>query len=347
VYGQGCCYASALRIYAGGYDLAGYSGNGINEGLSVRCIAEAPGAVETLECGGTTVEGPISIGLPVADVNITIPYTGGNGESYAGQTMNSTGVTGLTATLASGNFTVGSNNLRYNVSGIPASAGTAIFSLNIGGQTCNLEVPVSATPVCRAKASSWSYINFMCYNLGAANTAADPFTPSWEINGGYWQWGRKEQAAAGPIGPGSGQANEGAVGGWNTATAPYGSWWPDYKSSSDPCPAGYIVPSSAQWGAVIANNPITDIGTWASSSSNYSSGKKIGDYLMLPAAGIRSNDDGTLYSRGIGGFYWSSTGVGDYGGRSVYLLFYNSFTNISDIISSSGLSVRCIRYYGN
>jgi uncharacterized protein (TIGR02145 family) len=121
----------------------------------------------------------------------------------------------------------------------------------------------------------------------------------------------------------------------------------NYKSSSDPCPAGYIVPSSAQWGAVIANNPVTDIGTWASSSSNYSSGKKIGDLLMLPAAGIRSNDDGTLYSRGIGGFYWSNTGIGDYGGRGVYLLFYNSFTNTSDIISTSGLSVRCIRYYGN
>jgi hypothetical protein len=77
--------------------------------------------------------------------------------------------------------------------------------------------------VCRAEIGPTEYRNFMCHNLGAANTDADPFTPSWEINGGYWQWDRKGQAAAGPSGPVA-EANDGVISGWNTAIAPDGSW---------------------------------------------------------------------------------------------------------------------------
>ncbi|MFM8373977.1 MAG: hypothetical protein ACKOCO_16475, partial [Bacteroidota bacterium] len=90
---------------------------------------------------------------------------------------------------------------------------TASFALNIGGQTCTLDVTVSSAPVCRAKVTATDYKDFMCYNLGAANTSADPFTPSREINGGYWQWGRSAEAAAGPTAT---DPKDGAVSGWNT-----------------------------------------------------------------------------------------------------------------------------------
>jgi hypothetical protein len=43
--------------------------------------------------------------------------------------------------------------------------------------------------------------------------------------------GRIAQAAAGPVGSGSSQANDGAVGGWNTAYAPVDAWSDLFKTT--------------------------------------------------------------------------------------------------------------------
>jgi hypothetical protein len=156
------------------------------------------GVIATLDCGNTVVTGTLSPGQAASGVSASVPYTGGNEGVHTGQTVASTGVTGFTATLSAGRFANGAGNLTYDITGTPASAGTATFALNIGGQACNLNVTVSY--VCKAKINATTYRDFMCYNLGAASTSADPFTPSWEINGGYWQWGRSAEAAAGPTG---------------------------------------------------------------------------------------------------------------------------------------------------
>ncbi|MFM8489566.1 MAG: hypothetical protein ACKOCH_24795, partial [Bacteroidota bacterium] len=146
-------------------------------GRSVRCVEDIPGAVGALDCSGTTVTGTLTSGQAASGVSASVPYTGGNGGFHSGQTVSSTGVTGLTATLSAGNFGSGAGNLSYAITGTPASGGTASFALNIGGQTCTLDVTVSSAPVCRAKVTATDYKNFLCYNLGAANTSADPFTP--------------------------------------------------------------------------------------------------------------------------------------------------------------------------
>jgi hypothetical protein len=71
-------------------------------------------------------------------------------------------------------------------------------------------------PVCGAYIAPDVWKEFDCYNLAAIGkvTGADPFTPSWELNGGYWQWGHKgpdtsqwydtntEHFAHGPTNPG-------------------------------------------------------------------------------------------------------------------------------------------------
>jgi hypothetical protein len=41
--------------------------------------------------------------------------------------------------------------------------------------------------------------------------------PGWEINGGYWQWGRKVQAAPGPVG--FNETNSNVVVDWNTESS--------------------------------------------------------------------------------------------------------------------------------
>ena len=287
--------------------------------------------------------------LAASGVTASVPYTGGNGGSHVGQTVASAGVTGLTATLPAGNFVNGAGSLAYAISGTPAGTGTASFALDIGGQSCMLAATV--IQACGAYVAPGEWKHFMCHNLVAANLSADPFTPGWEVSGGYWQWGRKGPAegiwqftnmyhyAHGPLGPGTGDTNEAAVIGWSPSSAPNGAWADAVKTQYDPCPEGFRVPAEAEWDGVRANNSQVITGNWSSSSTNYSAGRFFGPDLMLPAAGYRGGD-GLLAGRGGAGYYWSSTGSGISDGR--YLFFNNAQASGFGNQRTIGYSVRCI-----
>jgi len=101
-----------------------------------------PGTITSLNCGSSNNSGTLISGNAASGVSSNIPYTGGNGGLYNGQTVSSTGVTGLTATLNAGTFANGSGSLVYTISGTPSVTGTASFALNIGGQSCSLTLSV-------------------------------------------------------------------------------------------------------------------------------------------------------------------------------------------------------------
>ena len=111
------------------------------DGLTVRCIKDgAPvGIVSSLDLSSAVSNGTLVSGVSASDdVSSVISYTGGNGGTYDGQSVESTGITGLTATLDAGSFADGSGALTYTITGTPSGHGIASFVIKVGGQTITL-----------------------------------------------------------------------------------------------------------------------------------------------------------------------------------------------------------------
>jgi uncharacterized protein (TIGR02145 family) len=220
---------------------------------------------------------------------------------------------------------------------------TRCLEINLGTSSSPIWSSIKCAIICGAYVAPGEWKEFMCHNLGAITTA-DPFTPSWEINGDYYQWGRKMKAADGPSDGTLAGANEGPVAGWSTVTAPNGAWDDNVKTENDPCPSGFRVPTIAQWQGVHNNNLRTSIGTWYNfwnGHTEYGAGVKYGTALFLPAAGYRFDQDGALYYRGAEGDYASSNSTGTT--QSIQFYFdINEDGNYNDFTRANGYSVRCI-----
>ena len=102
------------------------------------------GVINSISCGSLQRNGILNAGIAATNVSVSVPYTGGAGGSYSAQNIASTGVAGLTAHLAAGNFAFGGSSLLITITGTPATSDTAYFGLNIGGQVCNFTYPVLA-----------------------------------------------------------------------------------------------------------------------------------------------------------------------------------------------------------
>jgi len=189
----------------------------------------------------------------------------------------------------------------------------------------------------------------MCYNLGVTNYDADPFTPSKDLNGDYYQWGSNTPCA-------TVDTPNAAISGWDIfgpGSSYYGnepvpgSYPKDIteKSSTDPCPTGYRVPNYNEWLFIQSNttlnpsNPVpAPITTWYQYGW---SGMMFGNSLFLPAAGQRQASDGMLGNRGMWGNYWSCSVSG--GSYANMMNYTNDGTSFGDnTIKGTGLSIRCI-----
>jgi uncharacterized protein (TIGR02145 family) len=216
---------------------------------------------------------------------------------------------------------------------------------------------VPEVPACGAFIAPDVWVEFDCYNLAAIGktTNDDPFTPSWRLIGGYWQWGRKgpdpgqwydtntPHFSHGPTGPYAEHANSGPIDGWDETGAPDGSWSDTRKTANDPCPEGFRVPTNDQWQHVLDNNTQKAAGSWSDNATNYTSARFFGDSLMLPAAGWRLGYQ--TASRGQIGYYWSSTGEPNQlaGRLSFSDTSADTFEWSYGRFRWSGFSVRCIK----
>ena len=218
--------------------------------------------------------------------------------------------------------------------------------------------PPPSADTCGAFVAAGVWKFFMCHNLGA-NTAAVPTTPSWELIGNYYQWGRNPTCfgidgtdapnpcsspvygAAGPWGSTTANDNAGLITGWNTVLAANGSW-AAIKTANDPCPSGWRVPTITEWTGVTNTslNARIFVGTFTGSATNYSSGIRIGTSLFLPTPGYRHNGNGALTSRGSDGYYWSSTESGSTNAQFMRLI--SAGTQISAESRAYAFALRCI-----
>jgi len=218
------------------------------------------------------------------------------------------------------------------------------------------------------------YITFMCYNLGAA-VAVQTMTPAQQQAsaaannyGSLYQWGRTTDGhqvrtsatVAGPLSGANLNANGQPAGVnvgrfvlnsinphdwrtpqlntlWNTGTEAN-----PIKSVNDPCPAGWRVPTNAEW-AALANTSLNTRSAWQSAntpgyfirpndpgSSTWT--------LFLPAGGFRSTGGG-LTSVGSLGTYWSSA---PNGADAWYLRCANGSITAPGGFRAHGFSVRCV-----
>lgn len=216
--------------------------------------------------------------------------------------------------------------------------------LNINLRTCGAYLGPNQT--------QWT--EFACQNLGAT-AGIDPFSPIAGNHGLKVQWGRNMSGTDGVyfVSQTLDQANAGVIAGWNTINAANGAWNAGteanpVKTASDPCPSGYRVPTRTEWQAVIDNNPnIERTGSWVN-DGNYTTALYFRNTqgvrtLMLPAAGYRDPNTGSLSIRGNSGYYWSSTESSttysyDLNLINVYIRIAGGGTD-----RKTGFSVKCIK----
>jgi uncharacterized protein (TIGR02145 family) len=289
-------------------------------------------SISSLNCGSAAFS-PASISQGTAySGTLTVPYTGGNGGDYP---QSSFIHNGLTFTLPTGTLATGGGSLVYNVSGTPSSSGAMSVPVSFGGVSCNVNTTVSTgqTIVMPGNPQPW-----MRHNLGA-DTSLDPDVPVQAIHGNYYQWGRSVPVANASTPPE-------AISGWNTMGASSSAWENTFKTANDPCPAGFRVPTRAQFENLIANNATVKIGTFGGSPTNFGAAIQFisgGNKLTFPAAGHRLPANGALNSRGSTIAYWSTSW--DHVTLLPTKLHFTDppySVNIGNINGAAGSSVRCI-----
>jgi hypothetical protein len=116
----------------------------ISDIINVTFSGQLIGTLTTIDCAGATTTGTLTSGTAANGVSTDISYTGGNAGTYSAQNVASTGVIGLTASLAAGILANGNGSVTYTITGAPASSGTASFTITLGGQSCSFTINVSA-----------------------------------------------------------------------------------------------------------------------------------------------------------------------------------------------------------
>ncbi len=304
-----------------------------------REVLDIVGVISSLNCSERRNEGILYQGEVAVAVKTTLSYIGGNGLGYDGLTINSTGVTGLTASLPSGSFTMGNGDLVFSISGTPGgSGGVASFAVTIGGRSCVFKRLVAGSgEVMISSNLVWKDKNLGASQVATAKKDAASF-------GDLYQWGRNTDghekrsstSMTGPVAAGSegGDFITSSSNDWLTVRDDVrwnsGTMTEPVKGVHDPCPSGYRVPTKIEM--------LTDFDTFAS----YDSEGAFNSPLKLPSAGYRNADGSfsTAHPMVHLGRYWTTDFTG---GRAVVMNYSDTNGVVMDVSRALGASIRCVR----
>jgi uncharacterized protein (TIGR02145 family) len=301
-----------------------------------------------LDCAGATFNGTLLHNQAVSTAYFVISYSGGAGAAYTAETVNSTGVTGLTARLAAGVFSSETCQLIYNVSGTPASSGTASFAISPGGASCTLSATVSATYASGLVfcGGTQTYISdvtnpstgkiWMDRNLGASQVATSSTDAS--AYGDLYQWGRSadghqcRSSSTTSTKSSSAQPNHSDfIIGHDYWLNPNDNnlWQGTSGGVNSPCPAGYRLPTDAELDA--------ERTSWG---SNDKAGA-FGSPLKWTVGGYRNSYGfGNLVDVGNNGYYWTSYSTSNNWAKELQV---TSASTMGNQRKAFGHSVRCIK----
>jgi uncharacterized protein (TIGR02145 family) len=324
-----------------------------------RTVNSLAGSITTLNCGSATNNGTLIQGAAAGGVSSSMFYLGGNGGNYSAQSVNSTGVTGLTATLPAGTFANGSGSLTYTITGTPSSGGTASFALSIGGQSCTLIRTVNGgSPAgCGAMNVHNSTLTYgsMTDQDGNVYKTLVIVTQEWMVENLRARTYRNgvvipevtDAATWGGLTTGAScwYNNDSA-----TYACPFGRLynWYAVASSNNVCPTGWHVPTDAEWttlenqlgGSSIAGGKMKSTGTLYWQSPNTSADNSSG---FSGLAGGSRNNNGAFGNFGYDGYWWSSSENNTYSALSRLMNYNNGNTYSTNANKSVGFSVRCMR----
>jgi len=291
----------------------------------------------------------------VSSITENSAQSGGNVSDDGGASVTARGVcwstsqnptTGDTCTSngsGTGSFTSNLTNLnpdtRYYVRAYATnSAGTAYgnqrnFTTASGSDDSGRDNSTAVVDVNNpATGRTW-----MDRNLGASRAATSSMDS--QAYGDLYQWGRSaddhQQRSSPTTGtlssndrPGHGSFILSPNNPWDWRSPKNDNLWQGVNGANNPCPAGYRLPTEAEW--------IAERDSWSSNSTDGA----FSSSLKLPMAGTRNYSNGSLFAVDSGGRYWSGTVDGSYA-RSLY--FDSDDADIHTIRRAVGRSVRCIK----